>query len=193
MNTFFNNRKGKEGLTLVEIVVAAVVLSTLTLIAYPPTQNALIKSNLAKAHADILSISKAITLYRMDHSDYPHTQHDIICCQEIQRLSVLTTPTAYLPVSPVSPWAGRRYFIDEEEMIDVNDRDYRYQTNYMVMTTNSQAKSDEPFPIHGWVVFSGGPLSPEVSPNPETWYSVTNGLISRGGLWHDSNGRTSLK
>lgn len=106
MNTLSINHKGEKGLTLVEIVVVAVVLSTLTLIAYPPTQSALVKSNVAKAQADIQAISIAITLYRVDHTDYPRTQYNLMCCQEIQQIFALTTPIAYLSDVPVSfPWA----------------------------------------------------------------------------------------
>lgn len=78
--------------TLLEVLAAAAVVGILTAIAIPSFQNALIRSKLSRAQADMETLHKAIVLRVMDDNRRDNEQYGPFC----EIFSHLTTPVAYL-------------------------------------------------------------------------------------------------
>lgn len=87
----------KRAFTLLELLVVVAVVSILAAIALPHYQNALIRSKLSHAQADMETLNKAVYLKVMD--DYGIHSHPLPCYSYgpfCMGYRYLTTPVAYL-------------------------------------------------------------------------------------------------
>lgn len=78
--------------TLLELLAAVAVLGILAAIAIPQYQNALIRTKLSRAQADMEALRKAVALNVMDHNWLNQEQYGPFC----SIYKFLTTPIAYL-------------------------------------------------------------------------------------------------
>lgn len=70
-------RRPHAGFTVIELLLAVGIVTTLALIAYPAYTEYMDKAHDAKAEADISSIQNAIARYVTIHSQYPATLADV--------------------------------------------------------------------------------------------------------------------
>lgn len=166
--------------------------------AFPIMRDALIRAQTAKAQTDVLAIEKALNLYHIDYMEYPSTQNSAMSnSQSVDRMHVLTTPIAYISPLPFVPWYGKKglfYYDGMQPASSDFEPQYKIQGNYAVWVTTISnylgGKTNGPLP--DWSIDCGGPLSICSSPSPRYWYSPTNGLLSIGGIWRDSDGNNSF-
>lgn len=107
----FSRRSAENGFTLIELLVAIVIIGLLSTIVAINVFGALGTSNVAKAKADIATLESALEQYRLDNLTYPSTSDG---------LSALLAPPAglaqperyrqggYIKKLPDDPW-GQPY------------------------------------------------------------------------------------
>lgn len=91
--------RGRDGFTLVELLLAVAIVAVLTVIAVPSYQGYRDRVRVAQARSDIVAIATAIDLYRTDTRRYPDSLVDV-------RLDGMLDPWGhpyqYLNLSPVA-------------------------------------------------------------------------------------------
>lgn len=99
--------KKQQGFTLIEIMVVVVILGILAAIIVPKVMDRPEQAKLVKAKQDILAISEALDLYKLDNGEYPSTDQGLQAL--IQQPS--GDPSAsnwrkggYLKSLPSDPW-----------------------------------------------------------------------------------------
>lgn len=100
-----------DGFSLLELMVVVVILSLLAVVIVPRVIDRPDQARVARARADIASITSAVNLYRLDNFRYPTTE---------QGLAALVSPpttdpvpanwasNGYMDRMPVDPW-GQPY------------------------------------------------------------------------------------
>jgi general secretion pathway protein G len=100
-------RIGKEGFTLIEILVVVVILGILASVIVPRVMGRPEEARIAKAKVDIKSIETALSLYKIDNASYPTT--------ELGLRALVEKPTqgakhwregGYLSKIPADPWGA---------------------------------------------------------------------------------------
>ena len=81
----------RQGFTLVELLIVVAIVGVLVTIAAPNFLSAQVRAKVARAQADIATISTVLELYATDQNDYPPNdgRYNVTPVQ-------LTTPTSYL-------------------------------------------------------------------------------------------------
>ncbi len=91
-------RPADEGFSLLELMVVVVILSLLAVVIVPRVIDRPDQARVARARADIASITSAVNLYRLDNFRYPTTE---------QGLAALVSPPTSDPVP--ANWAANGY------------------------------------------------------------------------------------
>lgn len=171
-----------NGFSLIELTVTVAIIGILAVVAFPSFQSSLIRSKLMQVKVDFFRIKTAYEMYYIDHNDYPNTRIDdphLFGMIQIQNAINLYKPINYLNPVPEFPWRVR-----------TSDYSYSTKPNYLVETLkdNNGYISNEA----NWFIASGGPVSTTFCNDTPCWYSPTNGLLSIGGFWLDSSGKSSF-
>lgn len=172
----------KRAFTLVELLMTVLIMLILTTLLLPKIQTWFVRAEISKIRTDIFSIRNGLLAYYGDYNDYPPKDWwRLSCGKPIDYYSLLTTPVAYISSLPHSPWEDRP--LPGESAFD------RPWNNYHVDTCNI-LNPDNIGP--GWVILYRGPIEWRIGYLSSSWYSVTNGIISRGGFYLNSNGRGNV-
>lgn len=78
--------------TLVELLVVVAIIAILAAVAIPNLLEALTRSNVARAKADMRALATALEAYRVDQKGYPPSA-TFLASEDLFRL---TTPIAYM-------------------------------------------------------------------------------------------------
>ncbi len=95
-------RRGLSGFTLIELLIVVAIIGILAAIAIPNFLQAQIRAKVSRAEADMQTIAVGLEQYHVDWNAYP----DAMRVGYEEKLSVLTTPVAYLSSVPDSAFAG---------------------------------------------------------------------------------------
>ena len=68
-----------RGFTLLELLVTVAIIGTLSIIAIPLYANYIDKARIVRAVSEIVTISKSISSYNLEHSKYPQTLDEAGC------------------------------------------------------------------------------------------------------------------
>jgi general secretion pathway protein G len=72
------SKPGKfSGFTLIELIITAAIVATLSAIAIPLYADYIEKARIVRAVSDIINISKSITAYNVDNSIYPQSLAEV--------------------------------------------------------------------------------------------------------------------
>ena len=118
----YSKFRSETGFTLIEIMVAVVILGILGAIVIPKIMSRPEQARVVKVRQDILAIQSALDLYKLDNSIYPSTD------QGLQAL--VTKPTAppvprnwksdgYLQELPMDPWGEQYQYINDSEKLRI--------------------------------------------------------------------------
>lgn len=101
----------QTGFTLIEIMVAVIILGILAAIIIPNVVDRPEQARIVKAKQDILAIQDALDLYKLDNGFYPSTDQGLQAL--VSKPNNQPTPMnykegGYLPRVPIDPW-GKPY------------------------------------------------------------------------------------
>jgi general secretion pathway protein G len=103
--------KGREGFTLIEIMVVVFILGLLVTLVAPKIIGRSDEARRTKAAADIKAIEQALHLYKLDNGSYPTTEQGLkalVTKPDSGIIPVRWNPDGYLEKVPFDPW-GRSY------------------------------------------------------------------------------------
>ena len=114
------NLTPRKAFTLIELLIVVAIIGILAAIAVPNFLNAQTRAKIARAEADMRSLRTAIQSYQIDSNHYPpgRRQPDPVSLRD--RLSLITTPIAYIAAIPADPF-WNEFSILSPEFYDTYD------------------------------------------------------------------------
>lgn len=187
-----------RGFTLIELLIVVAVIAILAAIAIPNFLEAQVRAKVSRVDSDLRSIATALEAYYVDANSYPPDGDDLQVFDPAtdfdlrKRLSVLTTPIAYMTTIPVDPFHTN--FVDLGGRVNVlfvggSPYPYIYNTygNHFghELLGSTVANSGNP---SNWTLTSLGPNQNFDSVvGYRVHYDPTNGTVSDGDI-HRSGG-----
>lgn len=185
MNT---SLKQTKGFTLIELLIVVAIIGILAAIAVPNFVNAQVRAKVAKVYSEFKSLEGTLSTYRLDHNALPPMQDYGAGTRHYRLPSFLTTPVAYLSSLPFDPFQGK-----EDPFGIISDTNlfprYRYH-NIKRLVEDNDVRDIPATPADldvfgNWRFLSVGP---DNSYQGYTRYNSSNGVISRGDLYHAEKG-----
>lgn len=182
----------RKAFTLIELLIVVAIIGILAAIAIPNFLQAQIRAKVARAKAEMKTVTTALEIYNVDHSEYPWINQNP--GYDIPR--VLTTPIDYLTSLPKDPFGPSLAYDIYRPYLTTND--YYYATKayfehfgfgwqvYPSGSENAPAIWDlqNKGPDRAWARWpaDGGSGVAELD-RPFQWqYDPTNGTISAGNI-----------
>ncbi|MBA3661611.1 MAG: type II secretion system major pseudopilin GspG [Gammaproteobacteria bacterium] len=114
--------QAQRGFTLIEVMVAMVILGILAATVVPKLMSRPEQARMVKVKQDILTVESALDLYKLDNGFYPSTD------QGLQAL--LTKPSGapvprnwksdgYIQDAPIDPWGVPYQYINDGEKVRI--------------------------------------------------------------------------
>ena len=107
-------RRGREGFTLIELMVVIVILGVLAGLIVPQFMDEPQKARVVKAKLQMESISTALKKFYIDNGFYPTTEQGLealVKKPSIGRTPKNYSPSGYLPKVPLDPWGTNYIYI----------------------------------------------------------------------------------
>ena len=107
-------RQGREGFTLIELMVVIVILGVLAGLIVPQFMDEPQKARVVKAKLQMESISTALKKFYIDNGFYPSTEQGLqalVSKPSTGRTPKNYSPSGYLPKLPKDPWGGKYIYI----------------------------------------------------------------------------------
>ena len=107
-------RKADRGFSLIELMVAVVILSILAVVVVPRVIDRPDQARVARARSDIAALSAALNLYRLDNAAYPTTEQGLRAL--VQRPTSQPVPAnwasgGYIDRVPRDPWGNEYQYL----------------------------------------------------------------------------------
>ena len=93
----------RRAFTLIELLIVVAIIGILAAIAVPNFLNAQVRAKVSRCQGDMLSLSNALEMYRIDNNMYPPTPSTAGNLR-FARLARLTSPIAYMSSVPLDPF-----------------------------------------------------------------------------------------
>lgn len=106
--------RGKEGFTLIELMVVIVILGVLAGLVVPKFMDEPQKARVVKTKLQMESISMALKKYYIDNGYYPSTEQGLealVTKPSTGRIPKNYASGGYLPKVPVDPWDTKYIYI----------------------------------------------------------------------------------
>ncbi|HQQ00993.1 MAG TPA: type II secretion system protein GspG [bacterium] len=199
---FQRGRSGRlPAFTLIELLIVVAIIGILAAIAVPNFVQAQIRSKVARAKADLKSISTALDSYYLDQKAYPigrtfcaGSMNEVddynICPPEI------TSPVAYINERPLDVFNPGRQYKYLAPGLGYSNHVLTYLTIWVPKSFPSESGADQDLPYFSqeaspvdYGIWSVGPKGAKSFwesdvahiPVPKrTWYDPTNGVSSEG-------------
>lgn len=100
-----NDRRGRGGFTLVEMLLVLVILATLAAIVYPKVMGRSEQARVTAAQTQIANFKTALDAYEVDNGKYPQGRNglnDLL----VQPRDAVSWHGPYLESIPKDPWGG---------------------------------------------------------------------------------------
>jgi prepilin-type N-terminal cleavage/methylation domain-containing protein len=185
------NHADLVGFTLIELLIVVAIISILAAVAIPNFLEAQVRAKMARVQSDTRALAIGLEAYRMDHDAYPLTAEtpqfypgspfNGIGGGFYAYVGRLSTPIAYISVSPIDPfmsgrpnpdgtfgWQCYEYWAEPSVGFDLVD------------VTRGDVNSVR------YVLWSWGPdRDPDgfAVQDPDTVYDSSNGTVSSGNYY----------
>ena len=109
-------KRGREGFTLLEIMVVVFILGLLATIVAPKIIGRTDDARRTKAIADLKGIEQALNLYRLDSGSYPSTEQGLdalVRRPEKPPVPRAWNPNGYLERVPLDPWGAPYVYLSD--------------------------------------------------------------------------------
>ncbi len=111
----------QSGFTLIELMVAVVILGILASLVVPKLMSRPEQARLVKAKQDILAIQNALELYKLDNGLYPSTDQGLIALVEKPTSNPIPANwQIYLKSLPKDPWGQAYSYLNPGEHGEVD-------------------------------------------------------------------------
>ncbi len=164
------------GFTLIELLIVIAIILILIAIALPNFLEAQVRSRVARARAEIRTLTTAMEAYYLDWNYYPtRTQGNIDFRNRVEAgHNWLTTPIAYIESVPRDPFAGTTIY-------GASDNDNRTYESGGIETGTFPCLSC----MVTWVIYSSGP-----SQNSEPELRATNAHVTTESAYGGNHVKT---
>ena len=108
-------RNPTAGFTLIEVMVVIVILGVLAALVVPRVLSRPDEARVVAAKQDIVVISQALKLYRLDNQRYPSAEQGLqalVAKPELQPVPPNWKPGGYLERLPRDPWGNAYIFVN---------------------------------------------------------------------------------
>lgn len=178
--------------TLIELLIVVAIIAILAAIAVPNFLEAQVRAKCSRAHSDMRSIALALESYKIDSGKYcpqksPNPPYGMIQTV-VQRLTMLSTPIAYLSSIPVDPW-------EHKDLVKTGTYKayvYAYKPDSVALKASTLDSPiwGGPASTYMWLLEGYGPmqLGGATASTPSMWfnghnaYDPTNGTVSGGHI-----------
>jgi prepilin-type N-terminal cleavage/methylation domain-containing protein len=179
------------GFTLIELLIVVAIISILAAVAVPNFLEAQVRAKVARVKSDTRTLATGLETYRMDHEAYPLTAETTLLYPNSPFTGIgggfyayvgrLSTPIAYISISPLDPfmsgrpnpdgafgWECYEYWAEpsvEFDLIDIT-RDGVNSVRYVLWSWGPDQDPDA-FAVQ----------------DPDTIYDSSNGTVSSGNYY----------
>jgi len=187
--------------TLIELLIVVAIIGILAAIAVPNFINAQVRAKVARAQADMRSISTALETYRIQYNTYPPDGDDSNNFSPADfdtkaRLKVLTTPVSFMSNLPSDPFHAKSIEFPPETGIQLlfpGNPPYTYiYTTYGSYAGDSRQSANSGKPTN----YGLSSLGPNQTFNAFVGYPIkydmSNGVVSDGDITIVGGERTPL-
>jgi general secretion pathway protein G len=108
-----NKRIGKNGFTLIEVMIVIVILGVLAALIVPKVMSRPDEARIVAARQDIATISQALKLYRLDNRKYPTVEQGLAAL--VKKPEVEPVPQnwkSYIERLPQDPWGNPYQYLN---------------------------------------------------------------------------------
>jgi type II secretion system protein G len=113
--------KRNYGFTLIELLIVVAIIAILAAIAIPNFLNAQTRSKIARAKGEMRTLTTALESYYVDNSCYARAYRPPYIALCSLRISMLSTPIAYISRIPKDPFGAAQYTTAEYDTYDYFD------------------------------------------------------------------------
>ncbi len=184
-----------KAFTLIELLIVVAIIGILAAIAVPNFLQAQIRAKVAKAVSNMRSVETGLEMYYLDKGSYPRWAWDGWGNPDLHYTGFrdLTTPVSYVSSTAAFINPFKVTYIRDHHVPDGRELDPYFElgtfhyTGADIRRQTTFNRTD--FPRNVWLLESSGPDSADDYgasnyPQPALVYHPTNGLLSRGDIFH---------
>lgn len=101
----------QRGFTMIELMVVIVILGILAAAVVPQLVGRDDKARVTVATSDVRNISNALSMYKLDNTNFPSTEEGIEALVNEPENARNWAPGGYLPKLPKDPWGNEYIYI----------------------------------------------------------------------------------
>ena len=106
-----NLTSAQRGFTMIELMVVIVILGILAAAVVPQLVGRDDKARVTVATSDVRNISNALSMYKLDNTNFPSTEEGIEALVNEPENARNWAPGGYLPKLPKDPWGNEYIYI----------------------------------------------------------------------------------
>ena len=106
-----NIASAQRGFTMIELMVVIVILGILAAAVVPQLVGRDDKARVTVATSDVRNISNALSMYKLDNTNFPSTEEGIEALVNEPENARNWAPGGYLPKLPKDPWGNEYIYI----------------------------------------------------------------------------------
>jgi general secretion pathway protein G len=116
-----NKTVGKNGFTLIEVMIVIVILGVLAALIVPKVMSRPDEARAVAARQDIATIMQAMKLYRLDNRNYPSVEQGLVALVKKPEVDPLPPNwKSYIERLPLDPWGNPYQYLNPGLHSDVD-------------------------------------------------------------------------